>query len=334
MLEKSRYSGLLKSALPALLGGVVAMALVPAAYAKAGYPDRAVTIVVPFSTGGTGDLITRIIAQGLGEQLGQAVVVENRAGAAGMIGTDYVIKAKPDGYTLGLGGSTSLTIAPYVRRDKPYDSRTDLTPVGMVAGGPFILATSPKSKVTSLQELVSLAKSRPGELNYGSSGVGSMHHVLAEKFNQQVDIDAVHVPFKGGVESATNLVGGNIDYLFESVSSILPMIQDGRVKALAVTGPERLAALPDVPTVAEETRSGFTGVSFVGIFGPKGLPAEVVSRLGDALAVTLADPVVQERIERLGSAAEYMPSEKFGQLINDEVQVWSDVIRDANIPLM
>lgn len=302
------------------------------ASASGGYPDHPIRLVVPYAPGGTTDLISRIVAKGLSKELGQAVVVENKGGAAGMIGTAYAINAKPDGYTLAMGGTTSLTIAPYLRTDIPYDSRKDLTPVGVVATGPFILVTSPKIKVTTFKDFIELAKSRPGALNYGSSGVGGMHHVLTEKLNRTVGIDAVHVPFKGGGENTSNLLAGNIDYMLESVSSILPMIQDGRVKALAVTSGKRLAALPDVPTVAELIGADFNGDSIIGIVGPARLPSTVLARLGAALDKTMQSKEVRQGIEQLGSTPEYIPSLEFAQVIDSEVESWGKVARDADIP--
>lgn len=299
--------------------------------AYAAYPERPVRLVVPYSPGGTTDLITRIVAQGLSAELGQQVVVENRSGAAGTIGTGAVAKADPDGYTLVMGGTTSLAIAPYMRKHPPYDSRTDLTPVGIVAKGPYLLVVSPNVESTSLKELVERAKEHPGELNYGSSGVGGMHHVLTEKFNRTVGIDALHVPFKGGAENTSNLLAGNIDYMLESVSSILPLVQDGRVKALAVTGKERLAALPDVPTVRESLGSDFAGESIIGIVGPKGLPQNVLDTLNEALEKTMKRPEVKDGIERLGSEPAFVSSEDFAAFLAKEIDSWAKVAQDAGI---
>ena len=332
MTQKILRHGMRQSTVLSLLGSLLLATGLPPSHAADHYPNRPIKIVVPFSTGGTADSITRIVAEDLGKQLGQPVIVENRAGASGVIGTSYVARAAPDGYTLNMGGSTTLTIAPYLRKDKPYNSSADFTAVGMVAGGPFILAVPPKGPIGTLQELITYAKANPGKLNYGSSGVGSMHHVLSVKFSQLVDIDTHHIPFKGGSESATSLMTGDIGYLFESVSSILPMVQDGRVRAIAVTGSQRLAQLPQVPTIAEATKTDFAGVSFVGIVGPKGLPPDVVSKLGEALKTTLDNPGVRERIERLGSKPEFIPSERFTEIIESEVRAWSDVIRKAKIP--
>jgi tripartite-type tricarboxylate transporter receptor subunit TctC len=305
---------------------------VTSALAESSYPDHPIRLIVPYSPGGTTDLISRIVARGLSKELGQQVVVDNKAGAAGTIGTAHAINAKPDGYTLGMGGTTSLTIAPYLRKDMPYDSRKDLTPIGIVATGPFILVTSPRVNASTFKVFVDTAKASPGKFNYGSSGVGGMHHVLTEKFNRTLGIDAVHVPFKGGGENTSNLLAGNIDYMLESVSSILPMIQDGRVKALAVTSAKRLAALPDVPTVAELTGTDFKGDSIIGIVGPDQLPAPVIARLDAALAKTMKNEEVRKGIELLGSTPEYMPSQGFAELIDSEVGSWGKVAKDAAIP--
>lgn len=300
-------------------------------HSQENFPQHPIRLIVPYAPGGTTDLLSRIVAKGLGKELGQPVVVENRDGAAGMIGTGAVVKAKPDGYTLGMGGTTSLTLAPYMRLHPLYDTRKDIAMISGIITGPFVLVTSPRLNVNSFEEFVKLAKSKPGELNYGSSGVGGMHHVLTEKFNNTVGIKALHVPFKGGSENTSNLLAGNIDYMLESVSSILPMIQDGRVKAFAVTGEKRIKALPDVPTVSELTSTDFVGDALIGVIGPKGLPETTISRLNAALEKTMKQEEVRKGIENLGSVPVFIPSNQFGGRIFDEIDTWGKIANQAGI---
>lgn len=314
-----------------LLSGCLGASFAPIAFAQASYPSRPIDMIVPFAAGGTSDLIARILAVALGNQLKTPVVCINKLGAAGLIGMKYVAAAAPDGYTIGMAGTTSLTIAPQISNPPPYDALRDFTPIGVAATGPFLLVVAPNVKAGTIAELVSLAKQRPDSLNYGSSGHGSFHHVLTELFNRSAGIRATHIPFKGGAENVNNLLAGTVDYMFESSSSILNMVKAGKIRALAVSGGKRISDLPQVPSLSE---AGFKDVvieSFSGIVAPAGVPPQIANTLSSALQTVMAQSSVREAILRTGSDPAFIDAGEFGKLLVMETGRWHKIIAEVGI---
>jgi tripartite-type tricarboxylate transporter receptor subunit TctC len=261
------------------------------------WPSKPITLIVPYAPGGFADTRMRLLARKLGESLKQAVVVENRAGAGGVVGTSLIAHAKPDGYTIGTGNLAPLSVNPALMPNMPYDVQKDLAPVILIENSPLILSVANNVPVKDLQQLIALAKKEPGKLTYGSSGVGGAHHLSGEMFHEQAGIDIVHVPYKGGSLAATDLMGGHITMMFEMGYAALPSIQGGKAHPIAVTSAQRLAVLPEVPTMAEAGLKGFESYNWQGIVAPAGTP------------------------------------EDFGRFIASETAKWSQLIKTANITL-
>lgn len=303
------------------------------ALAEPAYPSRAIELVVPYTAGGTSDLIGRIVAKALSERLKTPVVVMNRAGAAGTLGMKVLANSPADGYMLGIGGTTNLAIAPLLMTPTPYDAVRDFTPLVMAARAPFILVASPQATFRSLEELVAFGKANPGKLNYGSSGVGSSHHLATELFARNTGFRATHIPFKGGAENVAQLMSGTVDFMFESSSSILPQIRGGKVRGLAVTGEERLPELPDVRTAKEAGVKDFVVESTVGVVAPARLPAPVLKALSNALREVMSDPVVRDAIDRTGSGAPPIAigDDDFATRLKADQARWRKVIAEAGI---
>ncbi len=299
--------------------------------AETAYPSRAIELVVPYTAGGTSDLIGRIIAKGLSERLKVPVVAMNRAGAAGTLGMKVVANSPADGYMIGIGGSTNLGIAPLLMSPPPYDAVRDFSPLVMAARAPFILVASPQSKFRSLEELVAFGKANPGKLNYGSSGVGSSHHLATVLFARTTGFQATHIPFKGGAENVSQLMAGTVDFMFESSSSILPQIKADKVRALAVSGAERLPELPDVRTATEAGVKDFVVESTIGVVGPAKLPAETLKTLSSALREVMSDPVVRDAIAKTGSGVPPLGNDEFADRLKADAQRWRKVIADAGM---
>lgn len=316
-----------------VVGGMAAAASCwfGAAAAASGYPNHEIKLIVPYTAGGTSDIIGRIIAKGLTERLKVPVVVINRPGAAGTLGMRQVETAAPDGYTIGIAGTTNLAIAPYLISPPPYDPVRDFTALAMAARAPFVLVTAPKSNIRTLQALVAYGKAHPGKLNYGSSGVGSSHHLTTELFMQDTGFTATHIPFKGGAENVTQLLAGTVDFMFESSSSILSQIKAGKVHALAVTGEERLPELPDVPTVEQEGIKNFMVESTVGVVAPAKLPTDVFKVLSTTLHQMMQDPATRKAIARTGSGAPPLGEDQFASRLKADAHRWSKVIAKLGI---
>ncbi len=316
----------------ALLAGLAAAGTAPAVAADA-WPTRPVTIVVPYAPGGFADTRVRVIARKLEQKLGQPVVVENKAGAGGVVGTTFVARAKPDGYTLGTGNLAPLSVNPSLMHDIPYDAQKDLAPVILIENSPLVLSVGPMVKVDSVQQLIALAKKEPGKLTFGSSGVGGAHHLSGEMFREAAHIDIIHVPYKGGSLAATDLMGGHITMRFEMGYSALPAIQGKKIHPLAVTSSKRLAVLPDVPTMAEAGLPGFESYNWQGIIAPAGTPAPIIERLNRDLNEILRDPEIVKAINDTGSQAGGGTPEEFGAFIRSETAKWAKVIKEGNITM-
>ncbi len=314
--------------LAAVLGLVLAGVPVPA---KADYPDKVVRIIVPVAAGGGVDVMARMLAQKLGERLGQQFVVENRAGAAGVIGTKSVIGSPPDGYTL-LYTPSSLSLTVAVHKTAPYDVAKDLTPVINVAVSPYALVVHPSVPAQDLKQLVDHAKANPGKLNYGSAGIGSASHLAAELFKSMTGIDMVHVPNKGMNPALVDLIGGQVQVLFGSVPAMLTEKSD-RARPIAMAEKKRSALMPDLPTIAESGLPGFEVGNWAGLLGPGGMDPAIVKKLNGEIVGILDTPDMQARIKTLGYDRIASTPEELGAQVTNDVVRWSEVVRRANVPM-
>lgn len=307
---------------------VFCLALSSATFGQS-FPSRPVTMVVPFPPGGSVDTVARQIAAGLARHLGQNVLVENKSGAGGTIGSAAVAKAAPDGYTILLGTTSALAISPAVYKDVPYDPITSFVPLIEVTRGPFVLSVKPSLGVNDIQGLIALAKKNPGKLNAGSAGKGSVHHLALEIFKHAAGVDIVHIPFKGGAPAWTALLGGQIDLLFDSMPG--PLLFPGRVKPLAIAGPERLPGLPGVPTFAEVGLAEVSTVFFWAIVAPAGTPPDIVGKLNAALGQTLRDPAVVDIFAKQSMETSPGTPEEIARFMQREVPRWRQAVEKAKL---
>lgn len=312
-----------------------ALLALPAPAAAAAWPERPLQMIIPYPPGGATDVIGRILAQRLGPLLGQQVVVENKGGAGGNIGAAQVAKAKPDGYTILMAAMTShSTMATLEKGRLQYDLLKDLTAVQVVGFVPLVFVVHPSVPAKSFAELVDFAKANPGKLNYASSGAGAPQRMAAELFRRQADADMVHVPYKGSGPAMTDLVGGQVNMMAETVPAALQFIKAGKLRALAVTTTEKISMLPDVPTVSESGGiwKGFEVVSTFGVMVPQGTPAEIVDRLNVELGKIMGDPQAQEQMLGQGVyALQPQPPAKAAERLQLEVSRWAKVIDEAKI---
>ena len=285
--------------------------------------------MVPQAAGSATDNIARVVAPGIAKELGQPVVVDNRPGGALTIGIDAVAKAAPDGYTIGVGPVGALAITRHMVEKLPYDIERDLQPVALVSTGYMLLAASPKAPFTTVRELIAYAKANPGKLSNASSSNGSPGHVSGELFKYMTGTEIVHVPYKGGAPAIADLIAGNVQLMFESTNSIAPHVQNGRVRALAVTGAQRAHALPQVPTMIEAGVPGYEVTAWSGIIAPAGLPRPILDRLNAAVNHTIVEPKTKERLEQMGSEGGGGTPEEFGALIRKDSAKWAEVIKKS-----
>jgi tripartite-type tricarboxylate transporter receptor subunit TctC len=298
--------------------------------AWAQYPTHAVRLIVPFPPAGATDIVGRIVAQKLGERLGQAVVVENRPGAGGSLGSDLAAKSAPDGYTILIATSSTHSIGPVLQK-LPYDPIRDFAPITHIANVPNVLVVSPKLAVRNLGEFVALAKAQPGKLNYASSGIGTIVHLNGELFKMLAHVDIVHVPYKGTQLSIPDLASGNVAMLVDSLASALPNIKNGNARPLALNAPKRSALLPEVPTFAEAGMPEFDLYTWFGMFAPAGTPREIVGRLQREVVAALKSPDLIERFEAVGAEPVGSTPEQFVERIRSDAAKWGEVIKTANI---
>jgi tripartite-type tricarboxylate transporter receptor subunit TctC len=305
-----------------------------AAMAQAGaddYPKRPVTIIVPFSAGGATDISARAVAQLLSRQLGQTFLVDNKAGASGMIGMGAVARAAPDGYTLGWGGNSPMTVSPHLAKAPLYDPQKAFAPVSLAAISSWILVTRPGLQANTVAELIALAKAAPGKLTYASSGNGSAPHLLGEMFKASAGIDLLHVPFKGEIDGFNAMLAGQVDMMLGSTSSSTPLVKAGRLKGLAVTTPQRDRAVPNIPTVTEAGSPDLTIEIFFGLVAPAGTPPAIVNKLAAAMKVAVADAGYRESMEKVGIQATSSTPEEFAALLARHNERWLSVIRRNKI---
>ena len=299
--------------------------------AAATYPDKPVRLIVPFPPGGSNDIVGRLIGAQLTERLGQQVVIDNRGGAGGMIGTEIAANSQPDGYTL-LIISVAYAYNPSIFKSKlKFDPAKSFTPVALLGTGPNALTVNPRLPVNSVKDLIALAKTKPGALNYASAGIGSFQHLGAEMFKLMTGINIVHVPFKGGGPAMADVIACNTQITIGSLIQMMPHIRTGRLKALGVGGAKRNPSLPDVPTIAESGVPGYEANNWWGIVAPAGTPAAIVKRLHAETAAILALPDVQKKFESQGADAVSMTSAEFGKFIRAETAKWAKVVKEADI---
>jgi tripartite-type tricarboxylate transporter receptor subunit TctC len=295
------------------------------------YPTKPIRFVVPFTPGGSTDILARAVAQELTKAWGQAVVVDNVPGAGGAIGAEKVAKAAPDGYTLLMGHIGTLAVNPSLYPNLPYDPIKSFAPVAWVARVPNVLVVHPSVKATNVKELVALAKASPGRLNYGSGGNGSAANLATEYFKLQTGISLLHIPYRGTAPAVTDLLGGQIQVLFTGAPAVLGQVKNGQLRALAVSSPTRLAALPDLPTVAESGYKDFEADQWYGVVAPAGTPREVVAKLNAQINQALNSPEMKTRLLSEGAVATPGTPEAFGQLIARELARWKPVIQSGRV---
>jgi tripartite-type tricarboxylate transporter receptor subunit TctC len=297
------------------------------------WPARPIRLVVTFAAGGGADFAGRTVGARLAEQLGQSVLVDNRAGGGGLIGNDIVAKAPPDGYTLLLGAAGPMVVAPHLYPSVPYDPVKDLVPVAHIASTPFVLTVSPGVAANTLAELIAFAKANPGKLTYGSSGTGGTPHLAGELFTRMAGVNMVHAPYKGLAPAINDLLGGHIQVLFADTGLVLPHIKAGKLKALAVTGTRRTPLLPDLPTVPEAGLPSYSAGSWYGFLAPAGTPADVMNRLNAEVRTALGHPELQKQLGTQGMEPLAMSREQFAALLREDFDKWGKLIREANIKL-
>jgi tripartite-type tricarboxylate transporter receptor subunit TctC len=306
------------------------MLLGATSFAQAQYPSKTVNLIVPFAAGGSNDIVARALAKKLGEAWGQTIIVDNRVGAGGLVGSTMVANAPPDGYTL-LVISSTYTINPAVKASMPFDTLKAFEPVAMIGSSPLLLASTNKLPVTSTQELIALAKSKPGAINYASAGPGSINQIAAELFASAAAVKLVHVPYKGGGLAMNDLIGGHVEIYFSSMLQILQAAKGGQVRPLAVTGLKRSPSIPDVPTLDEAGLKGYEAIIWWGVVAPAGTPADIVAKLNEEINKALGSDEMKRFLASEGAEANAMSSKAFRELIETEVKRWDKVAKDANI---
>jgi tripartite-type tricarboxylate transporter receptor subunit TctC len=293
------------------------------------YPTRPIHMLIPFTPGSAADIIARAMEPTLREKLGQSLVIDNRGGAGGNIAAELTAKSAPDGYTIMMGtiGTHAINYSLYAKL--PFHPIRDFTPIALVGESPNVLVLNPRVPANSIKELIALAKARPGQLNYGSSGAGTSVHLSAELFSSMAGIKMVHVPFKGATEALTALLGGQLDLMFASLSSSIPMIKAGRLKAFAVTGAQRSPSIPELPTMAEAALPGYAAAAWYGIVGPAGIPQSIVAVLNNTAVAALNTQEVKNRLFASGVEVRTSTPEEFARLIESEMRKWAKVVKDS-----
>jgi tripartite-type tricarboxylate transporter receptor subunit TctC len=310
-----------------------AIAAVPLSVAAADYPARAIRMVVPFPAGGTTDILGRIAGQKITEALGQQVIIDNRGGAGGNIGTELVAKAPPDGYTLLTDPGSTLTINPHAYSKLGFDPVKDFAPITILAEVPNILEVHPALPVKNVKELIALAKSKPGQINYASTGAGQSTHLSMELFKSMAHIDINHIPYKGSAPALVDLIGGQVTVMFDNMPTSLPHVKAGKLRALAVSTTKRSFALPQLPTVAESGLPGFEVSVWFAVLAPAATPRDIVQKLNAVLVKALQSPDVKQRLAEQGAEPVGNTPEQFAATIQRDLAKWAKVVKDANVKL-
>ena len=320
------------AAVGALAGAVAGLVVAAPVHAQQ-YPARTIRLLVGFAPGGGTDVVARVIGAKLTESWGQQVVVDNRAGATGTIAADLVAKAAPDGYTLIMGHVNSHAIAPSVFRKLPYDSQKDFAMIAYVGYVPNVLVVHPSIPATSVKELVALAKARPGQLSFASSGVGCTQHLAGEMFMLSTNTRIVHVPYKGSGQAIVDLLAGHVALNFDTMPPILNNVKEGRLRALAVTTPKRVPQLPNIPTMLEVGMTGFEMTNWYGVMGPANTPRDVVTKLNAEINRIMTLPDAKQRLEEVGTQLDPKSPEQFATFLRSEVQKYARVTKDAHVKI-
>ena len=290
------------------------------------YPNKPVKIIVPFAAGGPADIYARFLGQRLQEALGQPFIIDDRPGGGSVIGTDAAAKSPPDGYTLLLMSNTQ-TVNESLMQNKPYALMRDFVPVAPINYSDLVLVVNPSVPVANIAELLALAKSKPGKLNYASSGPGTPYHMAGELFKVMANVDIVHIPYKGSSQARTDVIGGQVDMMFDAVTTMNEFARSGKVKAMATTGKVRSSVLPNVPTLAEAGVVGYEAVIWLGLIAPKGTPPEIVKRLNAEVVKIVSKPEVREEWAKQGAAAMTMNPDEFARYVNDDIVKWERIVK-------
>mgnify|MGYP000964157159 CR=1 FL=1 len=329
-LPLTRRTGVALSLAAIAAAAAGSLGFAPLAHAD-GYPAKPVQLIVPFPPGGAVDIVGRLISKKLGERLGQAVVIENKAGAGTIVGASFVANAPADGYTLLISSGSTFTVNPALHAKLPYDPVKSYEPIGLVARVPLILLAHRDVPVNDLKQLIAGVQARPGTYVYGSFGSGTTGHFAAELVWSAVGVKLMHVPYKGSAPAMSDLMGGQIPFTIDTVAAALPQLKSGKIKAIAVTGGTRATQLPDVPTVAESGFAGFSADSWLAVVAPRGLPPEAKARLQKALADTMADAEIRSKLIASGLEPAYEPADAVARRIDEELPRMRAVAQSANI---
>jgi len=317
----------------AIVATIALAAIGPSQALAQAYPTKPVRLVVPFPPGGSTDIVARIVAQKLGDRIGQPLVVENRGGAGGTIGTDAVAKAAPDGYTLGFASTSTHAVAPAVYAKLPYDPVKGFAPISLVAVTPYLLVVNPKVPVNSLKEFVAYVKPRPGKFNYASAGTGSTTHLAMEMLKSAAGLFILHIPYNGNGPAGTAVIAGDVEFLFGSLPAVLPHAKSGRVRPLAVGTPKRSPSLPDVPTVAESGFPGFDASLWLAVMAPAGTPAAVIDRLHKEIVAVVRSPDAADALNKAGAEPTTSTPAELAAMVKVGIQKYAAAVKRAGVKL-
>ncbi len=331
MFKINLTAPMLRRSLLGLATGLAVCAPMGQALAQT-YPSKPITLVIPFPPGGPTDLVARVLAKKLGEQMGQSVVVDNKPGANGNIGAMAVVKAPADGHTV-LYNTSSITLSPALYKSLSYDVQRDLAPVALTAVVPLALVVNPAVPANNVKDFVAYAKANPGKLSYGSAGNGNVTHLAAYQFVQSQGLDAIHVPYRGSAPADVDLAGGQIQFMTDTINSVQGFIRDGRMRLLAVTTAKRIALFPEAPTLGETVMPGFEAGAWQGVMVPAGTPAPVVQRLNSEILKALKSPEVLEKLAQQGAEALGSSPEEYGAYVKKELARWASVVKATGISL-
>lgn len=316
-----------------LFAGSLIAGFLAAAQAQAAFPERPVTLVVPFAAGGSTDVVARVIAEKMSEDLGQQVIVQNVAGAGGSLGAGNVARAEPDGYTILMGTVATHALNPLILKSKPYDAEADFAPVSLLVVVPNVLVVNPELPAKSVEELLALLKAEPDKWSYASSGNGTPLHLSGELFKSMAGVTMEHIPYKGSGPALNDVLGNQVSIMFDNLPSSSAHIKAGTLRALAVTTSERAPSFPDIPTMAEAGLPGYETYTWNALFAPKDTPKEVVDRLNSAAVKAMADPGVAERMKEFSATIVASSPEELGAHVKAEVAKWTPVVKDANVQM-